>query len=62
MWCFGTTKSVRFNQTEEETSQDDALLGTFCKNSTAWITEFERVEKNENERVIVTPGFPNNAV
>ena len=47
---------------EEESSQESALLNTFYKHGTVWKSEFDHVEKIENECVIVTPGFPNNAV
>ena len=60
--CFGATKSVRIDHPEEEICQESALLGTFCKNGTVWKSKFEGVEEIENECVILTPGFPNNAV
>ena len=60
--CFGTTESVQVNHTKEEVSQESTPLGSFRKNCTIWESEFERVEKIENECVIVTPSFPNNAV
>ena len=60
--CFGATKSVKVNHTENEISQESALLGTFCKNGTIWKSKFQRSEDIENECVIVTPSFPDKAV
>ena len=60
--CFGATKSLQVDHIEEEFFKETTLLDTFWKNGTVWKSEFERVEKIEDECVIVTPGFPNNAV
>ena len=60
--CFGATKSVQVDHTEKEISQESALLGTFWINGTFGKSKFERIEGIENEFVIVTPCFPNNAV
>ena len=60
--CFRATKSVQVDHTKEEISHESALLGTFRKNGTVWKSKFERIEEIENESVIVTPSFPNNAV
>ena len=48
MRCFGATKGVQVDHTEDEISQGSALLGTFCKNGTIWKSMFERVEKIKN--------------
>ena len=53
---------IQVDHTEEEISQESAPLGTFSKNGTVWKSEFERVERVENECVIVSPGFPNNSL